>query len=189
MATTNPFLNIRSKIGDEEKSMSWYKAQIKSLSSITPNRLLSNAPDLTSRILPGNMYMFFYDAKHQDKLPYWDMFPLVLPFRSVQDGFFGLNLHYLPYGARFKLLGYLHDLSIKKEMSEDNRLRLNWRLLNSASRFAPAKACVKHYLYEQLKSRFLQVQYPDWITAAMLPVERFVGANKTAVWEDSRKKY
>lgn len=186
---TNPFLNIRTKSGDQDKSLSWYKQQMKSLTSLTPNKLLSTAPELTNRIMPGYMYMFFYDAKYKDTLPYWDMFPLVLPFRKVPGGFYGLNLHYLPYGARFKLLGYLQDLALKDDMSEDNRLVMNWKLLNSSSRYAPVKACVKHYLYDHLKSRFLQVQYPDWITASLLPVERFVGANKTTVWEDSREKY
>lgn len=186
---TNPFLNIRAKAGDQDKSLSWYKQQIRSLSSITPNKLLSNAPELTNRIMPGYMYMFFYEAKYKETLPYFDMFPLVLPFRKMPGGFLGLNLHYLPYAMRFKLLGYLHDLALKDDMSEENRLVMNWRILDSSSRYAPVKACVKHYLYDQLKSRFLQVKYPDWITASMLPVERFVGANKTTVWEDSRKKF
>jgi hypothetical protein len=189
MANTNPFLDIRMKAGDVPRSLTWYKSQINSIASIKPNKLLTNTPDLTTRIMPGYMYMFMYDAKLKETLPYWDMFPLVLPFRKVPDGFYGLNLHYIPYMARFKLLGYLHELAIDKKMDEETRLLLNWRILNSSSKYDPVKACVKHYLYEQLKSKFLQVKYPDWITASQLPVERFIGANKTEVWKDSRAKY
>lgn len=188
MASKNPFLDIRVRAGEAEKSLSWYKQQVRSLSQITPTKLLSNAPDLTNTILPGSMYMFFYDAKHKEKLPYFDMFPLVLPFRKVSGGFLGLNLHYIPYAMRFKLLGYMHEYATDAKIDEDTRVRINWRILDSSSRLSICKPCVKHYLYEQLQSRFLKIKYPDWITASLLPVERFVGANKTTVWEDSRNK-
>jgi hypothetical protein len=91
--------------------------------------------------------------------------------------------------ARFKLLGYLHDLATDDKNNENTRLLLNWRVLNSSSKYDPMKACVKHYLYSNLKSKFLQIKYPDWITASQLPVERFVGANKTEIWKDSQEKY
>ena len=190
MATAvNPFQDIRMKAGDVDRSLNWYQIQVKNLKNVRPNTLMKSAPDLTTVIVPGNMYMFFYDAKLKDKLPYWDMFPLVFPFRKVDGGFFGLNLHYLPYPVRFKLLGYMHDLAYDSRVSEGTRLQLNWKILNSSSKYAPIKACVKHYLYSQLESRFLKVHYPDWITASQLPVERFVGANKQEVWRQSREKY
>jgi hypothetical protein len=33
-----------------------------------------------------------------------------------------------------------------------------------------------------------QIFAPDWATALMLPVEKFVGATKTEVWLDSKRK-
>jgi hypothetical protein len=57
------------------------------------------------------------------------------------------------------------------------------------SRVAPVKACVKHYLDSQVQSRFLNIKYPDWVTASLLPVERFVGASKQQVWQDSREMF
>jgi hypothetical protein len=185
----NPFEKIRSKAGDTEKSLDWYKTQVKTLSSLSPNRLMTNAVDMTTRVFPGSMYMFFYDAKHKDKLPYWDSFPLVLPFRKVPGGFYGINLHYMPYGARFKLLGMLHEYASDEKVNEDTRIRVNWRILTSLSRVAPIKHSVKHYLDEYVQSRFLQIKYPDWVTASLLPVERFEGANKQEVWADSRKVF
>ena len=192
MATVlNPFLNVRSKVGDSDKSLAWYQTQVKALAAAAtkPNKLMQNAPDLTTRIMPGNLYMFFYDAKLKDKLPYYDMFPLVLPFRKVPGGFYGINLHYLPYGLRFKLLGALQEYALDNTMSEDNRVRVTWSTLLTMSRVAPVKACVKHYLDGQVQSRFLNIKYPDWVTASLLPVERFVGASKQQVWQDSREMY
>ena len=192
MATVlNPFLNVRSKVGDSDKSLAWYQTQVKALAAAAtkPNKLMQNAPDLTTRIMPGNLYMFFYDPKLKDKLPYYDMFPLVLPFRKVPGGFYGINLHYLPYALRFKLLGALQEYALDNTMSEDNRVRVTWATLLTMSRVAPVKACVKHYLDGQVQSRFLNIKYPDWVTASLLPVERFVGASKQQVWQDSREMY
>lgn len=191
MATTNPFLTIRTRAGDTDHSLAWYQTQVKALASAAtrPNKLMQNVPDLTSRLMPGKMYMFFYDAKLKDKLPYWDQFPLVLPFRKVPGGFYGINLHYLPYAMRFKLLGALHQYATDEKLNEDTRVRVNWRLLVTLSRVAPVKACVKHYLDEHVQSRFLNIKYPDWVVASLLPVERFVGASKSKVWQDSREKF
>ena len=185
----NPFENIRQKAGDTQKSVQWYQAQIKTLGSLRPNKLMSQTSELTNQILPGNMYMFFYDAKLKDKLPYFDAFPLVLPFKKVAGGFYGINLHYLPYIARFKLLGILSEYANDESMSDKTRILVSWKTLNSSSRLNMIKPCVKHYLYEQLQSRFLHVKYPDWVTASQLPVERFQGSDKNSVWRDSRAKY
>lgn len=185
----NPFKNLRAEPDAGKKSIDWYQQQVKTLGRISANKLMTNTPDMVTTILPGAMYMFFYDAKLKDKLPYWDMFPLVLPFRKVNDGFYGINLHYLPYAARFKLLEALHTFADDEKIDDNTRLKFNWNLLTGSTRTQPVKACVKHYLYENVQSRFLNIKYPDWVTAALLPVEKFVGANKTQIWRDSRKKY
>ena len=189
MASTNPFDQIRNKAGDTERSVQWYQTNVKQLSNLRPNKLMANTPQLVNKIMPGKMYMFFYDAKLKDKLPYWDMFPLVLPFKILPDGFLGINLHYLPYGARFKLLGILSDYANNDKMDQSTKLLLSWKVLNSSSRLNMIKPCVKHYLKDQLQSRFLQINYPDWVIASQLPVERFEGANKNQVWKDSKAKY
>jgi len=119
MATVNPFNDMRMKAGDVDRSFNWYQVQVKNLKNVRPNQLMANTPELTTTILPGNMYMFLYDAKLKDKLPYWDMFPLVLPFRKVPGGFFGLNLHYIPYQVRFKLLAAMHDLAYDAKVTEN----------------------------------------------------------------------
>ncbi len=191
MATTNPFLQVRSRVGDTQKSVQWYQTQVKALAAgaTKPESLMKNTRALTTSIVPGNLYMFFYDAKLKEKLPYWDMFPLVLPFRKVEGGFYGINLHYVPYVVRFKMLGALHDFASDDKMDENTKVITSWQLLTSSSKLSPVKACVKHYLFEQVQSKFLKIAYPDWITASQLPVERFVGATKTNVWKDSGKKY
>lgn len=184
----NPFEQVRPKSGDADKSLQWYQTQVRRLGALRPNKLMADTPHLVNTIQPGNMYMFLYDAKWKDTLPYFDMFPLVLPFRKVPGGFLGLNLHYLPYAARFKLLGILSEYASDDRMDEHTKIVVSWKLLNSTSRLNMIKPCVKKYLTEQLQSRFLHIMYPDWITASMLPVEKFT-VSKTRVWNDSRAMY
>lgn len=191
MATNynNPFVDVRLKAGDVQRSQQWYQTQIRQLSKVnnTVDRLLSSdTQHLTSRILPGRLYLFQYDAKHKDTLPYWDAMPLVFPFKKVKDGFLGINLHYLPYGLRFKLMGNLLDLT-KHTNDENTQLSLSWQFLNASSKFTGVNACVKHYLSSQLQSRFLNIPSDQWLAASMMPLEQFQNANKDAVWRQSRK--
>jgi len=81
-----------------KKSRSWFDQQVQAMArqGVTPNKVLqSEASQLATKIVPGNMYMYFYDPKMKQTLPYYDRFPLVLPYRATADGFIGLNLHYI----------------------------------------------------------------------------------------------
>jgi hypothetical protein len=189
----NIFQTVSMKAGDAQKSYYWYREQVKNLgSNLSGTQLLRNET-LTSRIRPGEMYLFMYDPKLKKTLPYYDAVPLVLPFKTLKDGFLGINLHYLPYLARFKLLGELNKLTLDKRINENTRIQISWQILNSSSKYLAATACVKHYLNAHLRSRFLKINYTDWITASMLPVERFKSDSgndpaKAKVWRDTSKK-
>lgn len=181
------FQTINMKTGDDRKSYQWYRDQVRNLGSgLSGTQLLRNEK-LSSRIVPGNMYLFMYDPKHKETLPYYDTVPLVLPFKSVPEGFLGINLHYLPYLARFKLLGELSKLTLDKRIDEKTKIQISWQILNSSTKYLAATACVKHYLNDHLRSRFLKINYNDWITASMLPVENFKKAKKDYVWRETKK--
>lgn len=171
-----------------QQSQSWFQQQALLLSKqgIEPMRLIRSEPSKNvMKIVPGELYLFMYDAKHADTLPYYDMFPLVFPFRKMSDGFIGLNLHYLPYKGRIQLLDRLMDFQTNKLMNENTKLKYSWATINAASRYSLAKPCVHRYLNSQLQSPLKRVDAKDWATALMLPVERFVGANKRTVWTES----
>lgn len=189
MAGNNIFDVINMKAGDQQRSYTWYRNQVRNLATgISGTQLLKN-DQLSNRVMPGEMYLFIYDPKHKETLPYYDTVPLVLPFRRLPDGFLGINLHYLPYLARFNLLRDLNTLARDNRLTNDKRLMLSWQLLNSSSKYLSATACVKHYLNSHLQSRFLKINYDDWITAAMLPVENFKKAKPEKVWADTKQKY
>lgn len=173
------------------KSRAWFDQQVLLMSKqqITPQKILKGDPSaLKTNVMPGNLYMFLYDPKLKATLPYYDRFPLVFPFRKVEGGFLGLNMHYLPYQLRVKLLDKLMAFKSNSRMDETTKLRYSWALIDGVARYAPAAPCVKHYLTAQLRSPMRQIFAPDWATALMLPVEKFVGATKTEVWLDSKRK-
>lgn len=162
---------------------------MRSLQNLRAESLMAgDSANKGNRIMPGHMYMYMYNPKHKDTLPYYDMFPLVFPFRQVQGGFYGLNMHYLPYHLRAMLLDRLMEFKTNKAMDERTRLRLSWQTIGATSRFAAAAPCVKHYLYQQVASPFKAIHSDDWATAIMLPVEKFSGATRAEVWADSLKK-
>lgn len=170
-----------------DSARSWYRDRART-TRVTPDRLIrSDRERLTSRVMIGRMYHFFYDPKHKKTLPYYDRFPLIFPFKRVRGGFLGINLHYLPLRLRAKLMDELYGLRRDNRFDENTRLRLSYNVLNGASKYKYFKPCVKHYLTPHVKSRFLEVYAAEWDIALFLPTERFVGANKRAVQSDSRK--
>lgn len=189
MATSNPFKDVTVRAGDVNRSQQWYQSQVKNLQNMSGSvstMLSGQAKNLRSNIKFGELYLFQYDALHQDTLPYWDAMPLVFPFAPAQGGFLGLNLHYLPYGLRFQLMGALIDVT-HQTANQNKQVQLSWQLLNSSSKFSGVQACVKHYLKSQMRSRFLNIPQEQWLSASMMPLEQFQGADKAAVWRQSRK--
>lgn len=173
-----------------QKSQSWFNKQAAVLQSkvINRNRLFREGR-LTNRIIPGRMYMFYYDPKYKDDLPYYDRFPLVLPYKfTAQDGMMGLNLHYLPYFQRVQLLDKLMTFATNKNFDENTRIKYSWQLIAGASKFRFAAPCIKHYLKDHIDSQFIEIPPSDWHTAMMLPVESFIGASKKQIWKDSVRR-
>ena len=166
---------------------SWYRDKART-TRVTPDRLIkSDKERLTSKVMVGRMYHFFYDPKHKKTLPYYDRFPLIFPFKKVRGGFLGINLHYLPLRLRAKLMDELYGLTRDNRYDENTRLRISYNVLNGAAKYKYFKPCVKHYLTPHVKSRFLEVYAAEWDIALFLPTEKFVGSSKKAVHADSRK--
>ena len=172
------------------QSRSWFDQQLLLIQKqqITANKVLRSDPSqLAMRVMPGNLYMFFYDAKHKDTLPYWDRFPLVFPYKKTPTGFMGLNMHYLPYQLRVQLLDRLMQFKNNNRMDDTTKLKYSWGLIDGVSKYKAAEPCIKQYLDEHVRSPYRQVMANDWATAMMLPVESFVGSTKQQVWVDSKR--
>lgn len=158
---------------DTAESMRWYTSQLQTLGSQSPLSIVGQSKSLfADRLLPGRMYLYAYDPKLKDTLPMYDKFPLVIPFKQVSDGFYGINLHYLQYPLRQRILSKLMEWATG---SDDQRyLQLSYQMINASVQLKPVKESVKHYLNSHIRSRFLQIPMADWSSAVMLPLQRFV---------------
>lgn len=122
-------------------------------------------------LLSGGCFFFKYDAKTKDQLPYWDAFPLVIPFGVDGDSFIGLNLHYLPTEERIKLLEFLLKTKAKKTTRE--YIQISYQALKASSQQKLFEPCIHRYLMSHLRSRLVKVDHEEWENVALLPVAQW----------------
>ena len=149
----------------------------------------AQAGGLTSKMWLGKMYFFVYNPKHKMTLPYYDMFPLVLPVERYSDGFLGINFHYLAPKERAHLLDEIKIFVNDKTLSEKTRIMLTYDMLRGFTKFKRAKPCLKRYITMYMKTQFIPVLPDEWGPAIFLPVENFKKMSKKAVWMESKKIY
>ena len=171
-----------------DASRKWFQNKVKDLAMPARKTLLKDdALTGTERVIAGNMYMYFYDPKLKESLPYYDRFPLTIMVDSAPGGFYGINLHYLPYDIRAAFLDKLLDLAPKKPKNESRLTKMRYDLLKGSSKFKEFKPCFKHYLAKHVKSQFVRVPITEWEIAIFLPVEQFRKSSKDTVWAESKK--
>ena len=152
------------------KSYDWYRKQVQSMT--TPGaRSLIRSGKATLRPKYGIMNLFGYDPKHKAKLPYYDIFPLIFPLEPAKGGFIGLNFHYLKPGARAAFLRSLANTTTDKKFDKKTRYRINWR--NNAF----MRKTAKHYLFNHVRTSFLNITAEEMAIAIFLPVARFKKGN------------
>lgn len=134
----------------------------------------------------GRCYIFKYDPKLKKELPYYDTLPIVFPISMKRDGFLGINLHYLPPMMRAKLMDALYATASNKKFDATTKAKISYRILKSASRYRFFKPCVKRYLNQHIKSRFIEVYSAEWSIGVFLPIAQFKKATERRVWKDSQ---
>ena len=131
---------------------------------------------LQERVLRGRVYQFFYDAKHKETLPYYDAFPYVIVLEKYDDGFLGINMHYLPLYHRAILFDRLDLLTRHPNMEPDeqSRMMLRYDRLSKVRRFRFHKPALKRYLYSQIQGPVYQIPGNLWRMALFLPTTDFM---------------
>ena len=170
-----------------KESMKWFRTRVSQIKRVNSKEIQQEARQ-KSRHLFGEMYMMFYDPKHKKTLPYYDRFPLVIPFQRAKGGFLGLNLHYLPHGLRATFLDQLYDTTTNDKYDNSTRFRLTYDILQKVSSNNAFEPCVKHYLSGHIRSKLGVVDAADWEIAIFLPTEQFKKASVAKVYTDSRRK-
>ena len=171
-----------------KESQNWFRRKVQGLAIPNNLSLMGSEPlKLRTKTGIGSMYMYFYDPKHKDTLPYFDRFPLTIVVGPAKGGFMGLNLHYLPNVLRAKFLDGLMGITNNKKFDESTKFAVTQRELKNASNLKYFKPCLKHYLSSHIRSRLALVPAPEWEIATFLPTARFEKKSKAIIHRDSRR--
>lgn len=172
-----------------DEARHWYRRTASRINSVNETELMRSDPTrFRQSVVPGRMYMFYYDPKLKDTLPYFDRFPLIFPLEVYPDRFLGINLHYLPLPYRAKIMDALYALANNTRYDATTKIQLSYRLLKAASGTKYYKPCIKMYLKKHVRSRFVSIAANEWDIAIWLPTDRFEKAQNTKVWSDSVNK-
>jgi hypothetical protein len=191
MASTLTQLSIQKTALEQEflsrQSVAWIQNEIKGLRSPLKlaKEIASEKDRQGGRFLMGGLYHFFYDPATKGDLPYYDIFPLVIPLKRHPGGFIGLNLHYLPVRMRAMFMDKLMNLAITNEQDEPKRLRLTYEILTATQKYKEFRPCLKQYLTRQIKSKILTVRPSEWEVALFLPTASWRGAPASKVYKES----
>ena len=191
----NLFDTVRSELQSEginprsDDSREWFLDKVGQIGRNVNRDTMLRKPPLkpVSRVLPGQMFMFYYDPKHSRTLPYYDSFPLVLLLDTVRGGMSGLNLHYLPMTLRQKLFyGLLNSVS-SENLDEDTYVRMTYNFLKGARSLKEYRPCYKRYLTEHIRGDIVKVPAQEWETAVHLPTALFRKKQEQEVHRESER--
>jgi len=182
MARSKYIQSVLKAAGNKPQSVAWFRNKIKEFGQPKSMDLIRDGKR-TSTPNFGLLNMFVYDPKLKDKLPYYDTFPLVLPIEDYNNGFLGINLHYLSIPMRIRLLDRLIETANNKKFDESTSLNANYRALKKIDLIKP---CLKRYLTGHVRSKFRKVTADEFIVATLLPVQRFKKQSDNFVFGQSR---
>jgi len=182
MAQSKYIKSVLKAAGGIPHSTEWFRNKIKEFGTPKSMDLIRDGKR-TSVPTFGLLNMFVYDPKGKEKLPYYDTFPLVLPIEKYNNGFLGINLHYLSIPMRIKLLDRLTTFANNNKFDESTKLNANY---SSLKRIDLIKPCLKRYLAGHVKSKFRKVTADEFIVATLLPVQKFRKQSDSHVFGKSR---
>jgi hypothetical protein len=172
--------------GKNEEAKNWFRRRAQDVPDVSERALVADKVHrLDESPTVGSMYLFRYDPKTKDQLPYYDAYPLLLTLSFTFNGFTGLNLHYLPSMLRASLMDKLYAISNTPEFTPDKKILANYALLNGFKSFKAFKPCYKRYLFTNVRSKFLFVAPSEWDIALFLPLAQFQKATESTIHSDS----
>ena len=178
------FDRIKVRAGDTDRSATWYRSQVNRIASGKTAGQLFREGKLQARPSVGRLNLFGYNPKLRAKLPYYDIFPLVLPLEPIKGGFMGMNFHYLPPLLRFRLLERMQARASDRRFDSKTRFEVAY---DDVKNIKIVKPTINKYLYAYCQTGFLRINADDAAIAIYLPVQRFKKAPEATVYADSRK--
>ncbi len=187
------FDQLREEAHGRDLSIRWYRQKVQELLPKPQVRRMIREGFKTQKVTVrpnfGMMNLFYYRPKGAEKLPYYDIFPLVIPIgRRLNDGFVGINFHYLSVPQRWLLLERLSMFQMPSELdafdSEEGAGDVMALFWSKIRRKRGVKPIVRRYLTKNIQSYFLKIELSEMLIALSIPMERFY----TGKW-GGKKRY
>jgi|TARA_B110000914_G_scaffold179193_1_gene161143 hypothetical protein len=175
-------------VARSKEASTWFQKKAKELGPLGKSVLNDDRLEATEASA-GDMVMYTYDPKLKQTLPYYDTFPLTIVVGAAKDGFYGINLHYLPPKVRAIFLDKLGAIASNKKFNKSTKFRITYNLLKATKNYKYFKPCFKHYLTKNVNSKIMKVSAEEWNIAIFLQTASFKKAGMQTVWADSRKQY
>lgn len=166
--------------------LNWFISKIKDISKKTLSLLDKKIKKESSDFSVGSIYMYVYDPKLKDVLPYYDKFPVIILLKLNVDGkgFLGLNLHYLPPKLRVQFLTKLSSF-VKSDANDIKKIEITYEILKISKSLKEFRPCLKMYLFDHVRSRITRIPSDEWYKIILLPTEKFANVSEKKVWQDS----
>ena len=176
------FDELREEAHGRELSIRWYRQKVQELLPKPQVRQMIREGIKTQKVTArpnfGMMNLFYYRPKGAEKLPYYDVFPLVIPLgRRLNNGFVGINFHYLSVPQRWLLLERLSMFQVPSELdafdTEEGAGDVMALFWSKIRRKRGVRPIVRRYLTKYIQSRFLKIELSEMLIALAIPMERF----------------
>ena len=172
-----------------KEASDWFEKNVAKLGPQNKSILKDEALTTKNKPFIGDMIMYTYDPKLKQTLPYYDKFPLTIMVGPAKDGFYGINLHYLPPKVRAIFLDHLNDTATNQKFNATTRFKITYQLLKATKKYKYFKPCFKHYLTKHVSSNIMKVNASEWNIAIFLETAKFKKKSTSYVWADSRRQY
>ena len=173
----------------QAQGVNWYKEQMRSIKKNKFNKyafIAQGKQETVRRLEIGKLYLMEYIPKYSgvgelvpqsSELGVWDRYPLILPCDVAPNGFYALNLHYLP----IKMRAWLLDQLMGTANIPANKLRVNWQILKRFSLNQYGQYATHRYLLNHITSPFRMVKIEDYPKVIMLPIASWYGNDRYLV--------
>lgn len=165
------------------KNISFLKSAWKWISDAYRKVFSGEPPDpnsglsVVNQMEVGNMYLFGYDAKHKDILPYWDARPLIIYMGKSKrrpENFLGMNLHYLHPSVRLRVFETLDTIQENDKYNDQIKIQASYEYLQGMSSFPQLKPCIKEYIPSHVfQGYYMKVDPKHWNRIIVLPEQQW----------------
>jgi hypothetical protein len=164
------------------ESQTWLSLKIKAVNENLP---IDEGPipireKNNKMLIDGGLYIYKYDAKQKETLPYWDKFPLVLLLDHSSTFFWGLNFHYLSPNVRMAFLNKLLNTYKKYDHATDTlTAKTGYYDLKANINLKEFLPCYKQYYISRIHSKILKIESHEWLYVTEM--------QNIAQWEKNKK--